>query len=72
MKKQSQDIPALRVKDILNAPTVLERRLGRPRGSHKLQVSLRLDRDVLDWLKKNGNGYQTRLNDMLRKIMELS
>ena len=32
-------------------------------------VSLRLDADVLDWLKKDGAGYQTRVNRMLRERM---
>ena len=32
-------------------------------------VSLRLDADVLDWLKKDGAGYQTRVNRMLREWM---
>jgi uncharacterized protein (DUF4415 family) len=32
-------------------------------------VSLRLDADVLAWLKKDGDGYQTRANQMLRERM---
>jgi uncharacterized protein (DUF4415 family) len=35
----------------------------------KQAVSLRLDADVLDWLKKDGEGYQTRANQMLRERM---
>jgi uncharacterized protein (DUF4415 family) len=35
----------------------------------KEAVSLRLDADVLAWLKKDGNGYQTRANRMLRELM---
>ena len=35
----------------------------------KLAVSLRLDADVLAWLKKDGQGYQTRVNQMLRERM---
>jgi uncharacterized protein (DUF4415 family) len=31
--------------------------------------SLRLDADVLAWLKKDGQGYQTRVNRMLRERM---
>ncbi len=71
-KNRHDDIPTLSEKAILKASTVLERRMGRPRGSNKTQVNLRLDNDVLEWLKSNGLGYQTRLNEMLRKIMELS
>ena len=36
----------------------------------KRGVYIRLDVDVLDWLKSNGKGYQTRMNAMLRALME--
>jgi uncharacterized protein (DUF4415 family) len=36
----------------------------------KQQVTVRLDTDVLDWLKAHGKGYQTRLNRILRAAME--
>jgi len=32
-------------------------------------VSLRLDADVIAWLKKDGEGYQTRTNRLLREKM---
>ncbi|MBB5058395.1 uncharacterized protein (DUF4415 family) [Granulicella aggregans] len=35
----------------------------------KQAVSLRLDADVLAWLKRDGEGYQTRVNRMLRERM---
>jgi uncharacterized protein (DUF4415 family) len=35
----------------------------------KQAVSLRLDSDVLAWLKAKGNGYQTKVNGMLRERM---
>ena len=35
----------------------------------KRQVSLRLDADVLAWFKREGRGYQTRINQALRKVM---
>ena len=35
----------------------------------KEAVSLRLDADVLAWLKKDGAGYQTRVNKILRERM---
>ena len=35
----------------------------------KKAVSLRLDTDVIAWLKKDGDGYQTRANRMLRERM---
>ena len=36
----------------------------------KHQLTIRLDQDVLDWLKANGKGYQTRINRILRAVME--
>lgn len=35
----------------------------------KQAVSLRLDADVIAWLKKDGDGYQTRANQLLRERM---
>ena len=35
----------------------------------KQAVSLRLDADVIAWLKKDGQGYQTRANRLLRERM---
>ena len=35
----------------------------------KQAVSLRLDSDVVAWLKKPGKGYQTRVNHILRERM---
>jgi uncharacterized protein (DUF4415 family) len=36
----------------------------------KQQLTIRLDADVLAWLKCNGRGYQTRINHILRAAME--
>ncbi len=36
----------------------------------KTLVTLRLDRDVLDWFKKQGPRYQTRINALLRAYVE--
>jgi uncharacterized protein (DUF4415 family) len=35
----------------------------------KKAVTLRLNADVLAWFKKQGHGYQTRINRALRKLM---
>jgi uncharacterized protein (DUF4415 family) len=35
----------------------------------KQAVSMRLDADVVAWLKKRGKGYQTRVNSILRETM---
>lgn len=36
----------------------------------KNRITVRIDRDVLEWLKAQGPGYQTRLNAILRTYME--
>ncbi len=36
----------------------------------KKQLTLRVDGDVVDWYKKQGRGYQTRINTLLRAYME--
>jgi uncharacterized protein (DUF4415 family) len=35
----------------------------------KKAVSLRIDADVLAWLRRDGRGYQTRVNRLLRQQM---
>ena len=35
----------------------------------KKTVQIRLDADVLEWLKQAGHGYQTRVNAILRQAM---
>jgi hypothetical protein len=35
----------------------------------KQAISLRVDQDVLDWFKKTGPRYQTRINAVLRAYM---
>ncbi|WGF87290.1 BrnA antitoxin family protein [Marinivivus vitaminiproducens] len=36
----------------------------------KKQLTIRLDEDVLDWLKAPGKGYQSRINRILRAAMD--
>ena len=36
----------------------------------KKPLTIRLDADVLAWLKRAGRGYQTRINTLLRRAME--
>jgi uncharacterized protein (DUF4415 family) len=35
----------------------------------KRQLTVRLDSDVVAWLRRGGKGYQTRLNRVLREAM---
>jgi uncharacterized protein (DUF4415 family) len=36
----------------------------------KAQLTLRLDSDVLEWFRKQGQGYQTKINALLRAYMD--
>lgn len=47
-------------------------RPGRPKGSAKRPVSLRLDQDVIARFRADGPGWQSRMNDALRKAAGLS
>ncbi len=47
-------------------------RRGRPKLPFvKQPISLRLDRDVVEWFKSKGDGWQTRINDELRRAAGL-
>jgi len=50
----------------------IRRSRGRPRSeSPKRQVTLRLDAEVLDRLRQSGPGWQSRVNDALKKVVGL-
>jgi len=38
----------------------------------KTAISLRIDADVLEWFKKQGSGYQTRMSAILKAFKEAS
>ena len=43
------------------------RKRGRPAGTaNKEQVAIRFDREILETFRKDGPGWQTRMNDALR------
>jgi uncharacterized protein (DUF4415 family) len=47
-------------------------RRGRPKSEDPKQlVSLRLDREVVERLREQGPGWQTRINQELRKVVGL-
>jgi uncharacterized protein (DUF4415 family) len=58
----TSDIPELDEAFFKNAVI----RMPRPKAS----VTLRLDREVLDWFKSQGKGYQTRINAILKAYKE--
>jgi uncharacterized protein (DUF4415 family) len=76
-KVQRQDIRAIAGKrdediDFTDAPRVLNwsgAEIGKFYRPPKKPVTLRLDSDVIAWLKAEGRGYQTRANWLLRSAM---
>lgn len=56
------DIP-----EILQLPS--DTVIGKFYRPKKQSVTIRLDSDVLAWLKASGDGYQTRVNGYLRQLM---
>ena len=56
-------------------PTHIVRRIvrvGLKPVPSKVSISLRIDSDVLDWFKNQGDGYQTRMNAVLKAFKEAS
>ncbi len=43
--------------------------VGRFYKPMKQQLTLRIDADVVAWFKSQGKGYQTRINELLRRAM---
>lgn len=46
-----------------------------PQGGNKVRITIRLDRDIVDWFRskveeQGGGNYQSMLNDALRKHIE--
>lgn len=53
------------------AQAVVRRGL-KPAKPCKVQLTVRVDSDVLDWYRSRGRGYQTQINALLRAYMEAS
>jgi uncharacterized protein (DUF4415 family) len=76
-KEQKRDIRAVAAKrdediDFSDAPAVLDwsgAEIGKFYRPTKKPVTMRLDSDVIAWLKADGPGYQTKANSLLRHAM---
>jgi uncharacterized protein (DUF4415 family) len=56
------DIPQLAEEQLANMISFRDRK--------KVPVSVRLDPQVIQWLKSKGEGHLTRINDILANLME--
>ena len=77
-KRQARELAALgrmpdEKIDLSDAPEIREWRgavVGKFYRPIKRPVTIRVDADVLAWLKRQGRGYQTRINKLLCEAME--
>lgn len=77
-KEQKRQIAAVARKkdagiDLKEMPEVVDwsgAEVGRYYRPAKQPVTMRLDADIVEWLKSYGRGYQTRANSLLRHAME--
>ena len=76
-KEQKRQIAAIAGKrdadiDLAEMPEVVDwsgAEMGKFYRPPKKPVTIRLDTDVVEWLKSYGRGYQTRVNHLLRHAM---
>jgi uncharacterized protein (DUF4415 family) len=76
-KDQKRDIRAIAAKrdediDFSDVPPILDwsgAEIGKFYRPKKKPVTMRLDSDVIAWLKADGRGYQTKANWLLRQAM---
>ena len=65
--QRDEDIDLSDIPELTDASRAVIGKFYRP---IKMPVTVRLDADVLGWLKSKGVGYQTRINALLRQAME--
>lgn len=68
----TSDIPEWTDEDFANAIRLKGRSFSEVMKLYKIRkapITARIDMDILEWLKSKGEGYQTRLNAILREAM---
>ncbi len=66
-KMREEDIDTTDIPEVVPTSPLLVGKFYRP---IKQSITVRLDADVIAWLKSSGRGYQTRTSRMLRSLME--
>lgn len=66
MRLRDEDIDTSDIPEVQNWTKAVVGKFYRPL---KEPVTIRLDSDIVAWLKAEGPGYQTRINALLRKTM---
>ena len=67
MRMKDEDIDFSDIPEITDWSNAVRGKFYRP---IKKSLTIRVDADVLAWLKAQGKGYQTRINSLLRAAME--
>ena len=67
MRMKDEDIDFSDIPEITDWSNAVRGKFYRP---IKKSLTIRVDADVLAWLKSQGKGYQTRINSLLREAME--
>ena len=67
-RMRDRDIDLTDIPEIRDWSTAVVGRFYRP---IKESLTIRVDADVLAWLRSNGKGYQTRINTILREAMQV-
>jgi uncharacterized protein (DUF4415 family) len=65
-KMKDEDIDLSDIPEQLDWSNAIVGKFYRP---VKQSLTIRLDADVIAWLKSQGSGYQTRINSLLRSAM---
>jgi uncharacterized protein (DUF4415 family) len=65
-KMKDEDIDLSDIPEITDWSNAVVGKFYRP---VKQSLTIRLDADVIAWLKSQGRGYQTRINSLLRNAM---
>jgi uncharacterized protein (DUF4415 family) len=66
-RMKEKEIDTTDIPQLLNWSKAVVGKFYRP---IKKPLTIRVDADVLAWLKGQGRGYQTRINSLLRSAME--
>jgi uncharacterized protein (DUF4415 family) len=65
--QRDEDINLSEIPEVREIPS--DAVIGKFYRPRKTSVTIRLDADVVAWLKASGEGYQTRVNSYLRQLM---
>jgi len=72
MRPMKDTLPELTAKmvEAQKKGTLLAKPIGRPKSdNHKIVTTVRFDSEIINFFKRDGKGWQTRMNDVLAKYV---